>query len=131
MPAKKQTFSKKEKLCSKTTIAGLFNKENTFRVSEYPLILVYKQLDFESQYPAQVLFSVGKKFSKLAIERNRIKRQLRELYRLSKQKIYEHLEQKGLKLAILFLFIGSEKFTYKDLSQKYELLVKRFLENIQ
>ena len=105
------TFRKEEKLCSRKLMGDLFLSGNNFLC--YPLKIVWKRFDtlpFES--PAQVAFSVPKRLFKRAVDRNRIKRLLRESYRLQKALLYETLIQANKRIALTIVYIGKEELPY-------------------
>jgi ribonuclease P protein component len=83
------TYSKAEKLKSKTTIDLLFSKGKS--VSKYPLRLVYLEGDFGDDLPIKIGVSVSKKHFKKAVDRNYFKRVLRETYLLNKHLLWDNL----------------------------------------
>jgi ribonuclease P protein component len=84
----------------------LFEKNISFVV--YPLRVVYIEKQPVSGAEAAVLISVPKKKFKQAVKRNRIKRLIREAYRLNKQMLLQSLREKRKGLLIGFLFVGNE-----------------------
>lgn len=107
------SFPKEERLHSKKLIAELFSKGSSFNL--YPLRFVLLKQDTPTATPPQVLVSVSKRHFKKAVDRNRIKRQLREIYRQHKQLLHT---EAGYPLQVLgILFIGKEKSGF-DLIQK-------------
>ncbi len=105
------TFRKEEKLCSQKIMGDLFLSGDSFLC--YPLKIVwkiYETLPFES--PAQVAFSVPKRLFKHAVDRNRIKRLLRESYRLQKSLLYDTLNQTNKRIALSLVYIGKEELPY-------------------
>ena len=95
------TFGKQEKLKSRKLIERLFEEGKS--VKKYPIRLVYLQTDHTSDLPAQVGFSVPKRHFKRAVDRNRIKRLLREAYRIQKKELYGQLHQPFI---FMFNFLG-------------------------
>src|SRR5690606_34395065 len=80
-----RSFSKAERLCSKKLITQLFSKGSAFNL--YPLRFVILKAEAPGTGFPQVLISVSKKYFKRAHDRNRLKRQIREAYRLNKTKL--------------------------------------------
>ena len=79
--------------------------------------------------PVQVLISVPKKRFKHAVDRNRVKRQVREAYRHHKQLIVDTLPaDQGLLLG--FVWIGDELATSGKIDDRIEKLVKRIAEKV-
>ena len=80
------TFRKKERIVSNLLIETLFEKGNSQSLAAYPLRAVFLKKERQQGHaPVQILISVPKKRFKHAVDRNRVKRQIREAYRLHKQ----------------------------------------------
>ncbi|WP_299826191.1 ribonuclease P protein component [uncultured Pontibacter sp.] len=108
------TFSKEEHLCSKRLIALLFSKGSSFNL--YPLrFILYTPQDVPPG-PTQVLISVSKRYFKRAVDRNRLKRQIREAYRLNKS-IFTHSPGQAPQL-LGILYIGKEKKSFHTIEKK-------------
>ena len=120
------TFSNTEKLKSKKHIEALFTEGET--CSKYPLKMVYKNISFSDDVPVKAGVSVSKRNFKKAVDRNRIKRLLRECYRLNKHLVYHELNQKYV---IMFLYLGKEMPNFHDLNKKMERLLIAFKSNIE
>jgi len=103
-------FPKSEKLKSRKAIEQLFTENKSF--THFPLKVIYLS-DYQNT-KNQAAFSVPKRNFKSAVERNRIKRQMREAYRLNKN-IIEQKEEK--KLAVLFLYLAKEKLPYATIEK--------------
>ncbi len=116
-----QKFPKEDRLKSPKTIEKLFLDGKT--ISKYPIKAFYfAQEDIEISLAA---FAVPKRNFKSAVDRNRIKRQLRETYRLNRHLI---LEEKTAKFKVLFLFLGKKKPTYSELDNAMAVLLKRLAQ---
>lgn len=111
------TFSKNEKLKSRKLIEQLFAEGKT--VSNFPLKLFY--IPLEEARNSQAAFAVPKRNFKLAVSRNRIKRQMREVYRLHKHLLSGN---NGRKFALLFLYISKDKPQYAELDSSIKALLK-------
>lgn len=118
------TFKKIERLCSKKAIDDLF--ANGKSKTQFPFKLIYKISEFESPFPARVMFVVPKKKHKRANKRNDIKRRMREVYRLHKHSLYESL--KTQKIDLMFICLSNEELEYpvieKSMLQLMEALSK-------
>lgn len=123
-------FQKSERLCSKRMIESLFSGGNkSFAV--FPMRVVFMILPSSPQTsPASVLISVSKRHFKHAVDRNRTKRQIREAYRLNKHQLYDILEQKGLHLAIAFLWLADRLYTTEEVENCMKRLLIRISENL-
>jgi ribonuclease P protein component len=119
----RNTFGKKEKLCSKLVIDKLFASGQSFK--EFPLRVIYLPLE-TSDSTAKVLISVPKKRFRKSVSRNRIKRLLRETYRLNKSEIIENWQAQGKYFALAFVYIGSEMPEFDGLT----IVMKRILQKL-
>ena len=117
------TFKKRERIVSRKLIERLFSKGSSFSVSVFPLrIVVMETARIANDVPVQVLVSVSKRHFKHAVDRNRVKRQVREAYRRHKQILTEKVQQEQT-LAIAFIWLADELHE----SDKVEKSVKRLL----
>ena len=116
------TFKKTERLCSKKDIELLYNKGRN--KTSFPLKLYWQTSVFDSPFPARVVISVPKRQFKKAPSRNRIKRQIREVYRLNKHLLYEQLGEKEKKLNLWILYVGNSFPTSTHLTNSLLSLFK-------
>jgi ribonuclease P protein component len=101
------TFKKEERLCNKKLIESLFHNGSSFLC--YPFKASWLPVDETMPYPAQLLITVSKKRYKHAVDRNLVKRRIREVYRLNKQQyLYEQLSTAGKQLVFSISYIGKE-----------------------
>ncbi|MEN8247926.1 MAG: ribonuclease P protein component [Bacteroidota bacterium] len=108
----RKRLHKAERLSSKKLIDLLFTKGSSFKIT--PFIVRYIKLpENESEYH-QLLVSVSKRNFKHAVDRNRIKRQIREAYRLNKHLISDMPD----KYAIAYIYAGKTTTTYRELENK-------------
>jgi ribonuclease P protein component len=111
------TFKKEERLCNKKLIESLFHNGSSFLC--YPFRASWLPVDEAMPYPAQVLITVSKKRYKHAVDRNLVKRRIREAYRLSKQQyLYEQLTGANKQLVFSISYIGKEIVPYELMSKK-------------
>jgi ribonuclease P protein component len=119
------TFNKKEKLKSKKLIDLLFSEGKS--VSAFPLRLVYLPTTFEDDIFAKTGVSVSKRNFKTAVDRNRIKRLLREVYRLNKAHYFNTITTQ---YAFMILYIGKDKPSFNQAETQMNLLFKKFLNTV-
>ena len=116
-------YSKKDKLKSNKLIEQLFREGSA--VSAFPLRLVYLKTRFNDGSMVKTGVSVSKKLHKSAVDRNKIKRLMREAYRINKPKYFNN---SSTPYAFMILYIGKEKPSFKSVSAKTELLFQKFFK---
>lgn len=122
-------FPKKERLNSKKLIEELFKKGSSVFVYPFRLLYLPQQTNTsQSTYPP-VLFSVSKKHFKKAVDRNLIKRRMREAYRLNKQELISSLPTDAIPTAIAFVYVAKEKIAFDILQKKLKIVWQRLLNN--
>jgi ribonuclease P protein component len=125
------SFNKAERLCSKILINNLFSKGNRV-ITQFPFRVLWQFIPNKSeQFPAQVMFSVGKRNFPKAVHRNRIKRQMRELYRIRKHLLYLLLEQKQKSIIVSITFQGKAIMQNEELKQAFEPVFQKILNQIE
>jgi ribonuclease P protein component len=124
------TFRKEERLCSRKHLDLLFKNGSSFLL--YPFRVSYLFIDQPADVPAQVVINVPKKRYKRAVDRNLLKRRIREAYRLNKQnQLYLPLPaNKGL-LLFSIQFVGKDKYAFPFIEKKLIATFKRFQNLIQ
>ena len=117
----KLTYNKAEKLKSRKMIEQLFAEGKS--VSVFPLRLVYlkrERVD-DSQFKTGV--SVGKRHFKKAVDRNRVKRLMREAYRLNKNDGFNNISEP---YALMILYLGKTEPDFKSISEHMRILLDKF-----
>ena len=122
----KNTLGKQERLKSKKLIEKLYAEGNS--VKTFPLRMMYVQTKHTSEFPCQVGVSVAKRNYKLAVDRNRLKRVMRETYRLQKEIVYNNLEEPYV---FMISYIGREELKYEELYLKMEKLLTLFIDKVK
>lgn len=119
-----QSFKKIEKLKSQKLIEKLFSEGKSIAV--YPLRLVYLKTSFEDSVKLKVGVSVSKRNFKKAVDRNRMKRLMREAYRLNKSKYLNNITDQ---YAFMILYIGKSETDFNTISKKMNTLMDVFLKH--
>ena len=123
-----QTLPKAERLRSRKLISLLFNDGSSIVAN--PIRMLWVQSENADGSPLQFAVSVPKKNFKRAVDRNRLKRQMREAVRKNKMEIKNILTEKNKPCAMMFVFTGREKAEYKIIEEKIILVMQRFLLQI-
>ncbi|MGM9479256.1 ribonuclease P protein component [Pedobacter sp. GSP4] len=124
------TFNKEERLCSRKYLDLLFKNGSSFLL--YPFRISYLFVDEPASVQAQVVINVPKKRYKRAVDRNLLKRRIREAYRLNKQdKLYLPLPTDRGLLLLSIQFVGKEKYEFVFIEKKLIATFKRFQNLIQ
>jgi ribonuclease P protein component len=119
------TFKKEERIVSNLLIETLFEKGNSQSLSAYPLRAVYLKTEHrEGCAPVQLLISVPKKKFKHAVDRNRVKRQVREAYRKNKALLESTLDE-GQMLLIAMIWLSDRHFATNDVEKRVISLLKQ------
>ena len=119
------TLGKEERLKSKKLIGRLYEEGKVVKV--FPLRMVYVQTEHTSKFPAQVGVSVPKRNFKSAVDRNRIKRLMRETYRKEKHIVYNAANKPYV---FMISYLAKEEWNYADIERKMQLLLTKFTQEI-
>jgi ribonuclease P protein component len=124
------TFKKEERLCNKKLIDELFHNGSSFLC--YPFKASWLLVDDSTQTTsAQLLISVSKRRYKRAVDRNLIKRRLREVYRLQKQQhLYDLLINADKKIILSLGYIGKQIEPFELFEKKMLKLLKQLSEQV-
>lgn len=121
-------FPKAEHLCLRNDIDALFSA-GAKALTAYPLRVVYREVKHKEGPKVKVLLSVPKRKLRHAVDRNRAKRQLREVYRLNKPTLLETLgDKQGLHLA--FMWLSDKPVDSKVIEKKVINLLHRIGEQL-
>ena len=121
-----ETFKKAERLNGKKKIEFLVKKGNSFSV--FPLRVLWKEQQSDIIPAVQVVISVPKKNFKKAVDRNKIKRRIREAYRKNKKTLYEHLESENKKIMLMLIFSDKERPEYKLVEKKVAEILQKLIK---
>lgn len=120
------TLGKQERLKRRKLVEQLYLEGDSIKV--FPFKMMYLKTIHTSNFPVQVGFSVPKRNFKLAVHRNRIKRLMRETYRLQKGIIYNSTVDSYV---FMISYLGKDELKFEDLYQKMEKLLRLFVEKTQ
>jgi len=121
-------LGKNYKLCSKTTIQGLF--DNGFSVKCYPFVALIKEVKFEDEMPFKVVFSAPKRTFRKAVQRNAIKRKSKEAFRLNKNILEQYLKENNKQIALFLVYSTLEEFDHIILQKKTKKLFDKIIKKL-
>ena len=119
------TFTKQERLVSRKRIDMLFSGSRS--VAAYPLRAVYINTVRAGEDAVQLLISVPKKRFHHAVDRNRVKRQIREAYRKNKWLIYDALPA-DKQLLLAFVWLSDRHLPSAEVEHRVVSLLQRVAE---
>ena len=126
--AERFTLSKEERICSKKLINELFTG-NGRSMTVFPLRVVFmKRTIVDDQPRAAMLVSVPKRYFKHAVDRNRVKRQVREAFRRNKSIITQNLTDDHDAVAMAFVWLTNEKYPSSEVENRMVRLLTRISE---
>lgn len=122
----KATYSKKDKLKSQQVIKQLFAEGQS--ITQFPLKLIYLKTTFKDNAQLKTGVSVSKRLFNSAVDRNRIKRLMREAFRLNKAAYFNN---STTSYAFMILYISKDGTTFEELNNKMKALLQKFITKTQ
>ena len=126
------SFPASQKLKSRKVIGQLF--ESGKQAKAYPIRAVYSISEFNPAYHAahvQMGISVPKRSFKSAVDRNRIKRKVREAYRMYHTSLLAIAKEKNVYLAMMMIYIDRKEPDFQNLDKKVNILVEQLNKLLQ
>lgn len=124
---KERGFSKQERICNRDDFELLLSDGASF--FSYPFNCLYcfkKTPDFS----ARIAISVSKKKIKLATSRNRIKRKIRESYRLEKHSLYKQFQNLPIGVDMLIIYVEKKQLGYNLIKKGLRVLIKKMSDAV-
>jgi ribonuclease P protein component len=126
----KDTLNKKERLKSENDIKKVFRSKSRFIT--YPIRVNYDLwVRGEGDSPVNVLIGCSKKGVKSAVNRNRVKRLIREVYRKNKSELYNYALANNKKLGLSLIYIGTDIPDMELVDLKINEVLTRLLSKLE
>jgi ribonuclease P protein component len=122
------SYNKTEKLKSRKQMEMIFAKGKSFLV--FPVKVFYMQVEGEMDAPIKVGVGASSKVFKKAVDRNRVKRLLREAYRLNKIPLHEFVQANNKQVAVFMLYIDKTLPQMPQLQTKMPLVIDKLINSI-
>lgn len=122
------SYGKIEKLKSRKLTEQLFREGKSFLV--FPVKVLYLPNTGMQDYPVKIGVGGSGRHFKKAVQRNRVKRVLREAYRLHKQPLHTHLETSGQQVAVFLLYIDKVLPETQVLQKKMPVIIARLIKEL-
>ena len=124
------TLGKEQRLKSRKAIEQLFDKGIAFSIFPLRIIYVLEKEEKKNGDALQCGFSVSAKRFKKATDRNRIKRLLRETWRLQQKELQAIVAEQNMQLNVFLIYVGNELPEYEKLFEKAGSAIKRLIKTI-
>lgn len=129
-------LSKRERICGRTLLEKLFTGGKSKSFSVFPLRVVYlltdqPDSDLQHEAPVKMMVSVSKRHFKRAVKRNRVKRQVREAYRLNKEIVVSSMaDSPNRQLLLGFIWMSDELHDTDTVERSMQVLLKRVADKL-
>ena len=129
-------LSKRERICGRTLLEKLFTGGKSKSFSVFPLRVVYLLTnqpdgDLQPEAPVKMMVSVSKRHFKRAVKRNRVKRQVREAYRLNKEIVVSSMaDSPNRQLLLGFIWMSDELHDTDTVERSMQVLLKRVADKL-
>lgn len=129
--ATRHTLGRQERIKSSKLIDELFSGGKSQSMAAFPLRVVWSIKEQDSPLTTQILVSVSKRHFKRAVKRNRVKRQIREAYRLNKEILYHSpLTTLHSQLFLAFIWQSDEILPTAVVEERMKNLLTRLSEKL-
>ena len=125
--AKQRTLGKNERLKSRKQIELLFNEGKKFSLTPFRIHYSFYK---SANPPLQFGVGVSNKNFKKAVDRNRIKRLVRESFRLQKNILQQQLKEKNGQLHVFFIYTGKEIPGFSEVTDKMKKMLGKLCQII-
>lgn len=104
----------------------MFSKGKSFTVPGFRVF--WKEITLDSPMPVQLLITIPKRNIKKAVDRNRMKRLLREAYRRKKEEFFKTLRSGNKQYALAIVFTEHTLINYQQVEGTIFLILQRLIK---
>lgn len=124
--ARRLTLRKDERLYERKAIEEIFSSGKA--ITEKPIRLLWINREGNSTIPVKAAFSVPRRTFKHAVDRNLLRRRMKEAYRKNKPVLYKALMQQGKEYLIMLIYTDVKKCEYAEIESKIVLTLQRLIK---
>ena len=123
----RHTYGKDQRLKSVLTLERVFAEGE--KIKAFPILARHTESTFDAEVPFQVATTVSKRRFRKAVSRNRIKRLMREAWRLEKHRLEENWSKGDKQGAIVLIYVGNKIPTFEKCANTISRIVDVLLMN--
>lgn len=123
----RHTYGKDERLKNVLTIDRVFTEGE--KIKALPILARHTKSTFDAEVPFQVATTVSKRRFRKAVSRNRIKRLMREAWRLEKHRLEENWSKGDNQGALVLIYVGNKIPTFEKCTNTISKIVDVLLKN--
>lgn len=128
--AKQFSLGKNERLKSRKQIEQLFSEGRSFSITPLKVYYLTSLNNLNSSFNLQFGVGVSGKNFRKAVDRNRIKRLIKESYRLQKSELQQTLKEKRIQLTIFFIYTNKELPAFNIMKEKVNVILNKLIKII-
>lgn len=125
----KNTFKKIERLSGRTTIDELFSSDKSFFCYPYKVVIRILPQGEDVEVPCRVIVNVPKRNHKRAVMRNKLRRRVKEAYRLHKNELFENLGTQQIHIAILYT--AKDDIPFQTLNERWAVALPKLYKVLE
>ncbi len=122
------TFKKEERLYGHAALDNVYSKGRHLHTDSIKIIFI--EVPKSNYPPCRVVFSVPKRGFKKAVDRNLLKRRMREIYRNHKHLLYDHLNEKGKNIHIYMIYLSKQIAPFDELKEDVLKAIKTLVNKL-
>jgi ribonuclease P protein component len=117
-------FNKRERLCLNNEVEYLFKQGNSFLLYPFSIRYIFKE---QREETAKILIVCPKRYQKHAVDRNRIKRLIRESYRKNKQPLITFLKEECISIDFSITYVSKDIMDYHSIENKIQEIISTLI----